>query len=108
MPGPCRLFAVMLDRPSFTAEPGVLFIKVISDYPPDGDDDELWMEVERSAGMPEVTRKLKMLAVEEHQAGFVDTRKALSPEEHSAVCFAALESYRARQGRLRQGGNWQP
>ncbi|ODM18435.1 hypothetical protein SI65_06306 [Aspergillus cristatus] len=84
----------------------VLFIKATSDYPPDGDDDELWMEVRRSAGMPEVARRLAVLAVEEHQAGVADTRGVLSPEEHSAVWSAASESYKERQNCLRRDGDW--
>lgn len=72
----------------------MLFIKVTSDYSPDGDDDEHWMEVRRSAGIPEVARRLAVLAVEEHQAGVADTREVLSPEEHSAVWSAASESYK--------------
>lgn len=97
---PCRLFAVVLDRPSFITEPGVLFMKVTSNYPPDGDDDELWMDVRRSAGMPEVARRLAMLAVEKHQAGAADTRRILSREEYSTVWSTLPESYKERQERL--------
>lgn len=90
---PCRLFAVVLDRPSFITEPGVMFLQVTSEYPPpperpangSGFGDGHWMEVRRSAGMPEVARRLAMLAVEECQGGHADTSRVLSREEYSAM-----------------------
>lgn len=107
---PCKLFAVVLDRPSFITEPGVMFLQVTSEYPPpperransSGFGDGHWMEVRRSAGMPEVARRLAMLTVEECQGGYADTRRVLSQEEYSAMWSAVPESYKERQKRLRR------
>lgn len=78
---PYRVFAVVLDRPDFVNRPGVCFY--MTDYDDSNDPDIsdcLDTHVLRSAGMPEVARRLAMLAVEEEQNGVTETRQLLTDE----------------------------
>ncbi|KAJ5681141.1 hypothetical protein N7536_012280 [Penicillium majusculum] len=61
-----RFFAVVLDRPSFVTEPGVLFFTVLNELQEEMEPTEInLVDVKRSAGILEIATRLAMLAVEE-------------------------------------------
>ncbi|KAJ5100503.1 hypothetical protein N7456_006555 [Penicillium angulare] len=89
----CEEFSVVLDRPEFITEPGVLF--VMNNIGPNDDSDRTIRkaEVRRSAGMPEVTRRLAMLALEEKR-GWKFKRK-VTKEECMSLLGLSLEQYQS-------------
>lgn len=81
-----RSFAVVLDRPSFVTEPGVLFFTVLNELQEEMEPTEInLVDVKRSAG--EVARRLAMLAVE----GLTDNpKRTLTPEEHRSLMIISM------------------
>lgn len=75
-----KLFAVVLNRPSFVTQLGILFFTVLNELQEEMEPTKVnLIDVKRSAGIPEVTRRLTMLAVEE---GLTDKpKRTLTPEE---------------------------
>lgn len=111
-PEPHKLFAVVLDKPAFVQEPGVLFFILWTDCPHDKSPgyiqnpqteeehkhnwwtnlDRKFIDVRRSAGIPEAARRLAMLVVEE---GVESGNRKLSPEEHRSLLSVSLEEYQS-------------
>lgn len=90
-PIPHKFFAVVLDRPSFVTQPGVLFFTVLNELQEEMEPTEInLVNVKRSAGIPEVARRLAMLAVEE---GLTDKpKRTLTPEEHRSLMMISMSS----------------
>lgn len=82
-PFPHHYFTVILDKPSFTQEPSVLFFTLQTKGGTD-------LEISRSAGIQEVARRLAMLAVEEN---IQDDARTLTREEHRKFLSLSLEEY---------------
>lgn len=88
-------FTVVLDKPTFTQEPSVLFFTLWVDpaleieIDPDSTTDPI-IETHRSAGIYEATRRLGMLSVEEN---IQDSARKLTREEHRALLSLSPEEY---------------
>ncbi|CAI7648877.1 unnamed protein product [Penicillium pancosmium] len=74
---------VILDKPSFTQEPSVVFFTLETNGGTD-------IEISRSAGIHEVVRRLAMLAVEEN---IQDDARTLTREEHRELLSLSREEY---------------
>ncbi|KAJ6186194.1 hypothetical protein N7519_007495 [Penicillium mononematosum] len=88
-------FTVVLDKPSFIQEPGVLFFTIWSDPSPEVEIDpdtttDRVIETRRSAGIHELTRRLAMLSVEENVQ---DSARKLTREEHRELLSLSPEEY---------------
>ncbi|CAP80281.1 hypothetical protein E8E15_007562 [Penicillium rubens] len=88
-------FTVVLDKPSFIQEPGVLFFTIWSDPLPEVDIDpdtttDRVIETRRSAGIYEATRRLAMLSVEDNVQ---DSPRKLTQEEHAELLSLSPEEY---------------
>lgn len=79
---------MVLDRPSFVTQPGVLFFTVLNELQEEMEPTEInLVDVKRSAGIPEVARRLAMLAVE----GLTDNpKRTLTPEEHRSLMIISM------------------
>ncbi|KAJ5922317.1 hypothetical protein N7516_010020 [Penicillium verrucosum] len=86
-----KFFAVVLDRPSFITQPDVSFFTVLNELQEEMEPTEInLVDVKRSAGIPEVARRLAMLAVEE---GLTDKpKRTLTPEEHRSLMMISMSS----------------
>lgn len=82
-PFPHHYFTVILDKPSFTQEPSVVFFTLETNGGTD-------IEISRSAGIHEVVRRLAMLAVEEN---IQDDARTLTREEHRELLSLSREEY---------------
>ncbi|KAE8415525.1 hypothetical protein BDV36DRAFT_285315 [Aspergillus pseudocaelatus] len=91
-PLPHHFFTVVLDKPSFIQEPGVLFYTLWTDpwqyIEPQTTDTVI--ETRRSAGIREAARRLAMLAVEENVQ---DSARKLTREEHIKLLSLSPEEY---------------
>ncbi|OQE21359.1 hypothetical protein PENSTE_c012G08121 [Penicillium steckii] len=89
----CEDFAVVIDKPEFITEPGVLFLlnNIKRNY--GSQLNRIIAQVRRSAGMPEVARRLAMLAVEEN-TGLTPHRK-VTKEECMSLLGISLEQYQS-------------
>lgn len=82
-------FLVVLDKPAFITEPGVLFMIHSLPNPETGGEDNTILR--RSVGMPEVVDRLSMLAIEDTR-GFEDLRW-LTDVEFREVHDMSMEEY---------------
>ncbi|KAJ5598593.1 hypothetical protein N7537_008677 [Penicillium hordei] len=88
-------FTVVLDKPTFIREPGVLFFTLWADpaleveIDPDTTTEPI-IETRRSAGIHEATRRLGMLSVEEN---IQDSARKLTREEHRELLSLSPEEY---------------
>lgn len=88
-------FTVVLDKPTFIHEPGVLFFTLWADpaleieIDPDSITDPI-IETRRSAGIYEATRRLGMLSVAEN---IQDSARKLTREEHRELLSLSPEEY---------------
>ncbi|CAI7659481.1 unnamed protein product [Penicillium palitans] len=88
-------FTVVLDKPTFTQEPSVLFFTLWVDpaleieIDPNSTTDPI-IETHRSAGIYEATRRLGMLSVEEN---IQDSARKLTREEHRELLSLSPEEY---------------
>jgi hypothetical protein len=89
----CEQFAVVLDKPAFVTEPGVLFF--MNDVRPDDVRDQGCpiAEVRRSAGMSEVARRLAMLALDENRGR--SPKRSVTKEECLSLLGLSLEQYQS-------------
>jgi hypothetical protein len=89
----CEQFAVVLDKPAFVTELGVLFF--MNDVRPDDVRDQGWpiAEVRRSAGMSEVARRFAMLALEENRGR--SPKRNVTKEECLSLLGLSLEQYQS-------------
>ncbi|KAL2704959.1 hypothetical protein AAEP93_000209 [Penicillium crustosum] len=86
-----KFFAVVLDRSSFITQPGVLFFTVLNGLQDGMEPTEInLVDVERSAGIPEVARRLAVLAVEEGLTNKL--KRTLTPEEHRSLMMISMLS----------------
>lgn len=88
----CKEFAVVLDMPAFITEPGVLFLMNNIRPGHDSHRHRTIAQVRRSAGMPEVARRLAMLALESR--GLKPKRKVTKGECMSLLGLT-LEQYQS-------------
>lgn len=92
-------FTVVLDKPTFVQEPGVLFFTIWSDpspeieINPDATTDRV-IETRRSAGIHEATRRLAMLSVEENVQ---DSARKFTREEHRELLSLSPEEYEQKE-----------
>ncbi|CAG8903148.1 unnamed protein product [Penicillium egyptiacum] len=87
----CEQFAVVLDKPAFVTEPGVLFF--MNNLKPKDFIDHRYpvAEVRRSAGMFEVVRRLAMLGIEEKLGN--SPNRDVTKEECLALLGLSLAQY---------------
>jgi hypothetical protein len=89
----CEEFAVVLDRPAFITEPGVLFFMNNIRPGHDSQRHRTIAQVRRSAGMPEVARRLAMLALEENRG--LKPKRKVTKEECMSLLGLTLEQYQS-------------
>ncbi|KAK6814470.1 hypothetical protein RU639_009372 [Aspergillus parasiticus] len=91
-PLPHHFFTVVLDKPSFIQEPGVLFYTLWTDPRQyiESQTGDIIIETRRSAGIHEAARRLAMLAVEENNQ---DSARKLTREEHMELLSLSPEEY---------------
>lgn len=98
-PMPFKFFAVVLDKPEFITEPGVLFLTVFQDLKETLNEGNV-AQARRSAGLPEAARRLAMLSVEE---GLGDKpKRLLSAEEHRSMLGVSEAEYSSLLSRVDQ------
>ncbi|KAJ6012425.1 hypothetical protein N7522_002780 [Penicillium canescens] len=91
-PQPHHFFTVVLDKPAFIQEPGVLFYILWADPSQyiDPETTDTVIETMRSAGIQEAARRLAMLAVEEKIS---ECPRKLTRDEHREVLSLSPEEY---------------
>lgn len=89
----CDDFAVVLDKPEFITEPGILVLmnNIKRNYGIQLN--RTVAQVRRSAGMPEVARRLAMLAVEENIG--LKPKRSVTKEECMSLLDISLEQYQS-------------
>ncbi|KAB8217947.1 hypothetical protein BDV33DRAFT_193140 [Aspergillus novoparasiticus] len=94
-PLPHHFFTVVLDKPSFIQEPGVLFYTLWTDPRQyiESQTGDIIIETRRSAGVHEAARRLAMRAGEENNQ---ETARKTTREEHMELLSLSPEEYEQR------------
>lgn len=95
-----KSFFVVVDKPAFVEEPGVLFLISRTNALQDpslieANHGETVLETRRSAGIPETARRLAVTAVEEQQQGKRRCMRMLTNEEHRSLLSLSPEEHQA-------------
>jgi hypothetical protein len=102
----CKQFAVILDRPPFITEPGILFLIENMESKPEFGPSGCETIIRRSAGVTEAARRLAMLDLKE-EVGWDDVRY-LTADEYRCIFGISLEQYQAAVLELEPFEPYQP
>jgi hypothetical protein len=89
----CEQFAVILDRPAFITEPGILFLIENMESKPEFGPSSRETIIRRSGGVTEASRRLAMLDLKE-EVGWDDVRY-LTADEWRSIFGVSLAQYQA-------------